>query len=421
MSGSALGTEFSCPVCGRVYVSAIRSKQPSREQIREYFEHPVDRFLGPERTLEEWIEFGMEAQRRHSQPFVWICNTNRGVAKVSRAALGRIGIEVDVLEREGYLGDPSVKGSLRILPRVGVWLRLTRNLDKQRGFVNGAIGEVVEVFRFPDIFSVRLTSGTLVMVHPVSFAGETFLPCVYGYAVTVRRTQGLTLFHGALYLDGRIFPRPRGHGYVAVSRFRSSLGVYHYGPLRRSDWLPTEECVGEQVEPSELSPADWLSDESSEEEFGGFGANYRSGVRDIATGVSDCESESSDCGLGGRGRCSDDEDPYAEIRTGLADSSSEDGSEADDVRRCASPEALPLAVDVWSDDEAHAAVPLVAEVPVKEELVEYSGEPPSSSMAPAVPVQDPAAPAAPLPRRLQLGEGVSMETELPDSKRVRVS
>ena len=67
---------------------------------------------------EEWSRFGMEAQRRHAQPFVRICNTNQGVAKMSRAALGRVGIGVDVLEREGYLGDPSVKGSLRILPRV---------------------------------------------------------------------------------------------------------------------------------------------------------------------------------------------------------------------------------------------------------------------------------------------------------------
>ena len=72
-----------------------------------------------------------------------------------------------------------------------------------------------------------------------------------------------------------------------------------------------------------------------------------------------------------------------------------------------------------SDDEAPGAV--FAEEAVKEELVEDSGEPPSSFMAPAVPVQDLAAPAAPLPRRLRLGEGVSMETELPDSKRVRVS
>ena len=71
----------------------------------------------PAHQREKWIEFGMEAQRRHAQPFVWICNTNRGVAKVSRAALRRVGNGVDDLECEGYLGDPSVKGSLRILRR----------------------------------------------------------------------------------------------------------------------------------------------------------------------------------------------------------------------------------------------------------------------------------------------------------------
>ena len=102
---------------------------------------------------EEWIEFGMEAQRRHAQPFVRICNTNRGVAKVSRAALGRVGISVDVLEREGYLGDPSVKGSLRILPRV--------------------------VAARPRSHGVVCSSARL--------------PCVYGYGCTVRRTQGLSL------------------------------------------------------------------------------------------------------------------------------------------------------------------------------------------------------------------------------------
>ena len=151
------------------FVAAIRESQPSEKLIREYFEHPVNRFLGPERSLEEWLDFGMEQQKLHGHPFVWICNTNRGVAKVSRAALRNLGIGMEEVEDTGYLGDPNVKGSMRIVPREGVWLRLTRNLDKARGFVNGAIGQVHEVFRFPDIFSVLLTSGTLVMVHPVSY------------------------------------------------------------------------------------------------------------------------------------------------------------------------------------------------------------------------------------------------------------
>jgi len=81
---------------------------------------------------------------------------------------------------------------------------------------------------------------------------------------------------GALYLDGRIYPRPRGHAYVAVSRFRGVLGVFHYGRLRRSDWLPTKEHPDEQAQPSDLSPRDWDDDSfDSESERCDFGAHYR--------------------------------------------------------------------------------------------------------------------------------------------------
>ena len=36
----------------------------------------------------------------------------------------------------GYPGDPSSKSNLRILCRPGLLYRLTRNLDKRRGFVS---------------------------------------------------------------------------------------------------------------------------------------------------------------------------------------------------------------------------------------------------------------------------------------------
>ena len=44
----------------------------------------------------------------------------------------------------GYLCDPASKSPLRFLARPCIKVRLTRNFDKQRGFVNGAIGAVCE-------------------------------------------------------------------------------------------------------------------------------------------------------------------------------------------------------------------------------------------------------------------------------------
>ena len=286
------------------FVSAIREAQPSREQIKDYFDFGTGscRFLTADKTLDEWVAFGMEQQRLHDHPFVWICNNNRGVARVSLAALRGAGIDAEEILRDGHAGDPAVKCTLPIIPRVGVWIRLTRNLEKERGFVNGALGRIEEVFqndRDMCIFSLRLISGTMVMVYPVEYKGRTFLPCAYGYGCTVRRTQGLSLHHGALYFDGRHWPRPRGHAYVAVSRFRRADGVFHYGPLRRSDWLPTAECEGEQVRPGDHSPPDWDTDsEVSEDEHGGFAAHYGSDSDGDEAGDLGAHFRSSRCGLG---------------------------------------------------------------------------------------------------------------------------
>ena len=70
-------------------------------------------------------------------------------------------------------------------------MRLTRNLDKDRGFVNKAMGVIEVVLSADDgVFLVRLTTGTLVLVHPISDGDAVFLPCAYGYATTIRRAQG---------------------------------------------------------------------------------------------------------------------------------------------------------------------------------------------------------------------------------------
>ena len=124
-----------------------------------------------------------------------------------------------------------------IVARPGILVRLTRNLDKKRGYVNGAIGEIVTVLS-DGFFTVRLKTGTMVLVHPICGNREkAFVPCTYGYATTIRRAQGMSLSKGCVYFDLN-FPPERGYAYVAVSRFRTRAGVYHFGRYRRTDWLP---------------------------------------------------------------------------------------------------------------------------------------------------------------------------------------
>jgi hypothetical protein len=142
-------------------------------------------------------------------------------------------------------------GAVPMIVRRGMWLRLTRNLDKPRGFCNGAMGQVIDVLRSDKlavVFTMRLTHGAMVIVHPIQEGQQRFLPCVYGYAMTTRKAQGSSMDFVVLYFD--LFkPAPRGFGYVGASRARSSEGLFYFGKIRRTDWLPVGgTSIDEQVE-----------------------------------------------------------------------------------------------------------------------------------------------------------------------------
>ena len=137
----------------------------------------------------------------HGQVFTWLTCTNEGAAEVCRAALRIAGIDEEEMSR-GYLCDPASKSPLRILARPGMKVRLTRNFDKQRGFVNGATGPVCESLDGNAVFTVKLHgTGNLVLVYPMEEDGSIFLPCCYGYATTIRRAQGASLDQGCIWFN----------------------------------------------------------------------------------------------------------------------------------------------------------------------------------------------------------------------------
>ena len=52
-----------------------------------------------------------------------------------------------------------------------------------------------------------------------------------------RSDEPATYYHGCLWFD-HSHPPERGYGYVAASRFVSKDGIYLYGKVRSTDWLP---------------------------------------------------------------------------------------------------------------------------------------------------------------------------------------
>ena len=192
------------------FLKTVRTQQPSRDYLLDFWR---PRTMSRNLQVAVW-ESGL-LQKRRGKHFMWLCVTNAGADRINRAALALCGVTESDLEK-GYPGDPNCKAG-KIFIKAGIWLRLTRNLDKARGFVNGALAQVLEVLAEDEtgvsVFTAKLSTGALVLVHPIRAKGQTFLPCSYGYATTIRRAQGSSLDLGALYFDHK-FPADRGYGYV---------------------------------------------------------------------------------------------------------------------------------------------------------------------------------------------------------------
>ena len=130
----------------------------------------------------------------------------------------------------------------RLVVYPGMRLSITKNEDKEHGFVNG-MGCAARRLR-PSGLEVRADTGDVILIHPITKDYElsdgssyrlTHFPLRPGYCVNLHKIQGATLEHMTLWLDA---PNVPAAAYVALSRVQRDKDWRFVGSLLRLHFRP---------------------------------------------------------------------------------------------------------------------------------------------------------------------------------------
>ncbi len=166
---------------------------------------------------------------------------NLDVDRVNNDMLAKIEGESVKYEMESS-GTPALSTNLKkgcLSPEIlylkkGAVVMCTKNNPKE-GYVNGTLGTVVEFDAFSNNPIVKIRSGRNIEITPMDWSIEdngkikakiTQIPLRLAWAITVHKSQGMSLDSAVMDLSS-VFEY--GQGYVALSRVRTSGGLYLLG------------------------------------------------------------------------------------------------------------------------------------------------------------------------------------------------
>ena len=124
----------------------------------------------------------------------------------------------------------------------GMRVTITRNTDKENGFVNG-MGAVVQRMRRSGV-QVKTDEGKVLLIHPIAQESTLWdgtvqttntFPLRLGYSTTLHKIQGATLSHVTIWMD---VPFVRAALYVALSRVQYDRDWRFVGCIERRHCLP---------------------------------------------------------------------------------------------------------------------------------------------------------------------------------------